>query len=63
VLSVPLSVVSLLVKLVKQRQLEDFYNNLGRRFIAGDYNAILTGDQDSLLPEDAKYSKQWKETT
>jgi hypothetical protein len=24
---------------------------------------ILTGDPDSYYPEDAKYSKRWKETT
>jgi hypothetical protein len=27
---------------VKQEQLEDFYNTLGYRFIAGDYNAKHT---------------------
>jgi hypothetical protein len=27
---------------VKQEQLEDFYNNLGHRFIRGDYNAKHT---------------------
>jgi hypothetical protein len=50
---------------VKQEQLGDFYNNLECRFIAGGTTmpSILTGDPDSLLPEDAKYSKRWKETT
>jgi hypothetical protein len=45
--------------IVKQEQLEDFYNTLGHRFIAGgDYMlSIPTGDPDSLLPGDVKYSK------
>jgi hypothetical protein len=50
---------------VKQEKLLDFYNTLGRRFITGgNYNAKhTTGDPDSLLPEDEKYSKRSKETT
>jgi hypothetical protein len=32
----------------KQEQLEDFYNTLGLRFIAGDYNAKHT-DWGSIL--------------
>jgi hypothetical protein len=49
---------------VKQEQLEDHYNTLGRRFITGgDYNAKHTDWGSRLItPEDAKYSTRWKET-
>jgi hypothetical protein len=43
---------------VKQEQLEDFYNNLGRRFIAGgDYNAKHT-DWGSRLITPRNYGKK-----
>jgi hypothetical protein len=50
---------------VEEEQLEDFYNTLGQWFIGGDYTmlSIPTGNPDSSLQEDEKYSKRWKETT
>jgi hypothetical protein len=45
----------------KQEQLEHFYNTLGQKETT--VLTILTGDPDSLLPEDMKHSKRWKETT
>jgi hypothetical protein len=50
---------------VKQQQFEDFYNNLGRRFIAGgDYNTKHTDWGSRLItPRGRKVDKLWKETT
>jgi hypothetical protein len=51
----------------KRDKLEYFDNTLEHRFIAGIQEttmlSIPTGDPDSSLPEEAKYSKRWKETT
>jgi hypothetical protein len=50
---------------VKKEQLEDFYNTPGRWFTEEETTmlSIPTRDPDSLLPEDANYSKRRKETT
>jgi hypothetical protein len=50
---------------VKLEQLEDSYNTLGRRYIAGGgYNAKRTNWGSRLItPRACKYSKRWKETT
>jgi hypothetical protein len=50
---------------VKQEQLGDFYNNLGRQFIAGgDYNAKHTKWGSRLITLRMRSTKKrWKETT